>query len=77
MIVVDNYKETIRKRREKECFPIINRGFLWYERLSREQLNELEEWYQAWLDAPETRIIPALPIWVNQKTIKETEEILI
>ena len=76
-MIVNDYAEIIRRRREKECFPIINRGLLWYDRLTQEQLNELDQWYQDWLDAPKTRVIPASPIWVNQKTIKETEEILI
>lgn len=67
----------IRERRERECFPIVNRGFFWYDRLTNKQLNELEEWYQAWLDAPETKCIPSAPSWINDKTYCEKEEILI
>lgn len=55
----------IRRRRESECFPVINRGELWYERLTEEKRQELETWYQAWLDAPETLVIPDLPEWLN------------
>ena len=58
-MIVNDYAEIIRRRREKECFPIINRGLLWYDRLTQEQLNELDQWYQDWLDAPKTRVIPA------------------
>jgi hypothetical protein len=77
MIIEQDYGLILRERRKKECFPIVNRGFLWYNRLTREQLNELDEWYQAWLDAPKTRVVPPLPQWVNSKLEKETEEILL
>lgn len=76
MIAID-YTLEIRERRERECFPIVNRGFLWYNRLTTEQLNELDDWYQAWLDAPATRIIPAKPIWVDSKIDRRDEEILL
>lgn len=59
-------QQDIRKRREKECFPIINRGSLWYEKLSEEQDAELREWYQAWLDAPATLVIPDRPLWLEE-----------
>ena len=80
MIIKDRTANIIRERRKTECFPIVNRGFLWYNRLSNEQLNELDDWYQSWLDAPKTGVIPSLPKWVNSKIDKieiETEEILI
>ena len=57
----------IRLRREKECFSVINRGKLWYNLLSNSQLNELDTWYRAWLDAPETMVIPNKPVWLNKK----------
>lgn len=77
MIVKNDYANILRRRREVECFPIINRGRLWYDRLSREQLNELERWYQKWLDAPKTKVVPPLPSWINDKTTREKEEILL
>lgn len=77
MIIIERNKTNVRARRERECFSVINRGKLWYDRLSNEQLLELEKWYQAWLDATETGVIPARPRWINQKFEKETEEILI
>lgn len=58
--------QLIRKEREKECFPIINRGALWYNKLSEEQKQELSEWYEAWLDAPATGTAPTAPIWLNE-----------
>ena len=54
----------IRHRREAECFPVINRGSLWYDSLSSEQKAELKEWYEAWLDAPETLVVPTKPNWI-------------
>lgn len=57
-------KNQIRERRERECFAIVNRGELWYETLTEEQKAELDAWYQAWLDAPETLVIPEKPEWV-------------
>ena len=67
--------DDIRKRRESECFPIINRSESWKRRLTQEQRTELELWYQGWLDAPETGKIPVTPQWINNKT--KPEEILI
>lgn len=55
----------LRTRREKECFPIINRGGLWYEKLTTEQRTELSSWYEAWLDAPETGTAPENPAWLE------------
>ena len=55
----------LRQKREVECFSVINRGELWYERLTDEQRKELEEWYQAWLDVTETKTEPNRPDWLN------------
>lgn len=55
----------LRNKREEECFPVINRGELWYAKLTAEQKEELSVWYQAWLDAPQTGIIPTKPEWLN------------
>ena len=56
---------------EKECFPVINRGKLWYNLLSASQLSELNAWYTAWLNAPETLEIPKKPEWLNNKLVKQ------
>lgn len=61
----------IRKRRESECFPIVNRGLPWYNCLTVEQRAELNGWYHAWLNATETGIIPSKPSWLNDKIKKE------
>lgn len=58
-------KNDLRKRREQVCFPIINRGQLWYNTLTAAQITELSAWYQAWLDVTETRVVPTAPSWLN------------
>ena len=54
----------LRSHREKVCFPYVNRGYLWYSKLTEEQKEELELWYQAWLDVTETRVEPDMPRWL-------------
>ena len=61
----ENEKELLRVRRLKECFPIINRGDMWYSTLSEEQKIELGVWYQEWLDVTETKIVPNMPSWLK------------
>lgn len=56
--------DEIRNRREAECFPVVNRGQLWYDKLSKKKKEELEQWYQAWLDATNTGVVPAKPAWL-------------
>ena len=57
--------DELRYKREKICFPIINRGALWYEKLSEEQRVELNAWYQAWLNVTETKTAPEMPEWLK------------
>lgn len=67
--------ESLQKKREEICFPVINRGKLWYERLTNEQQGELRQWYQAWLDVTKTLVIPKTPDWINKTLSPEEEEI--
>ena len=60
----NNKFDDLRRRREAECFPIINRGQLWYDTLNEEQKAELKEWYIAWLDVTDTLVIPNKPNWI-------------
>ena len=62
---LEREKQRLRKLREKECFELINRGELWYKRLTDEQKAELDGWYQAWLDVTETLEIPNKPDWLK------------
>lgn len=57
--------ENLRFQREEECFPIINRGQLWYNALTAEQFDELNAWYGAWLDITETKEVPTKPSWLK------------
>lgn len=61
----EKQKEDLRYRRKSECFTIINRGQLWYERLTETQKHQLDEWYSAWLDVTETLTVPEKPSWIN------------
>ena len=70
----DEELHQLRKLRESECFPIINRGKLWYDNLTYEQRAELTDWYFAWLDVTETRVIPRKPSWLTNK-LKRGEQI--
>ena len=57
-------KDTLRLQREIKCFPVINRGQLWYNTLTEQQKAELKEWYIAWLDVTDTLVIPNKPNWL-------------
>lgn len=54
----------LRIKREKICFPIVNRGVLWYNTLTENQKNELNNWYKAWLDVTLTLEEPQIPSWI-------------
>lgn len=58
-------KDHFRRRRETECFPIINRGQLWYDMLTAAQKADLKEWYTAWLNVTETLVAPVKPSWLE------------
>ena len=67
--------KSLRAEREKVCFPIINRGKLWYDTLTPLQLGELKKWYWDWLNVTDTLVKPCAPAWLNDK-IKEEEIVL-
>ena len=55
----------LKDRRYRECFRIIdNRSQLWFNNLTAKQKQELDEWYHAWLDVTETKVIPVKPEWL-------------
>jgi hypothetical protein len=64
-------KNKLRKMREEVCFPVINRGRLWYNKLTTEQFSELHAWYEAWLDVTDSLKIPKTPTWINDKLEQE------
>lgn len=65
----------LRTRRANECFLIVNRGEVWYNKLTEEQKTELSAWYNSWLDVPQVyeqikptdieSIIPKKPTWLK------------
>jgi len=57
--------ENLRSLREEICFPVINRGGLWHERLTADQQKELKKWYLEWLNVTNTKEIPKKPKWIN------------
>lgn len=57
--------QNLRALRENECFSIVNRGQVWYETLSVEQLKDLREWYKNWLNVTETNNVPTKPSWLK------------
>lgn len=66
-VMVDILEDkVIRERRRIECFNFVdNHSQLWWNHLTDEQKEELNKWYEAWLNAPKTRIIPEKPNWIN------------
>lgn len=58
-------EDILRSRREYECFRYINRGNAWYDLLTEQQKIELKEWYQAWLNVTDTKVIPEKPSWLK------------
>lgn len=63
--ILENKKNELRNKREIECFSIINRGKLWYDNLTQEQLEELNKWYNDWLNVTETLEEPVKPEWIK------------
>ena len=69
----DEVLQDLRSLRSEECFPIVNRGQVWYDTLTQQQKYELSVWYNAWLDITEhytenldiSTIIPAKPTWLK------------
>lgn len=55
----------LRRLRERECFPYINRGNLWYSTLNEKELMELNNWYNDWLNVTLSKKIPDKPTWLK------------
>lgn len=66
-VMVDILEDNmIRERRQSECFNFVdNRSQLWWSHLSDERKKELNHWYEEWLEAPKTKIIPEKPKWLE------------
>lgn len=57
--------KSLRRMRERECFSVTDRGYLWYTQLTEQQLTELNKWYKAWLDVTATQVVPQRPEWLK------------
>ena len=64
-MTIDEIEAEVRAKKEEECFSVINRGKLWYDTLTEEQVIELNDWYRKWLDVTETKVIPNKPTWLK------------
>lgn len=63
-LIIDN----LRVQRERECFKYINRSQLWYDTLTKDQLEELQKWYNDWLNVTENinrKSLPKRPEWLK------------
>lgn len=58
ILQAERNKDEIRFERQRVCFPVVNRGQFWYDKLTQSEKDEIREWYQKWLDAPETGVVP-------------------
>ena len=54
----------LRLRREKECFAIVNRGSLYFEQFTPEQMSQIRDWYNSWLEVTKTKAIPEKPNFI-------------
>lgn len=61
----DERKDYLRMVRQSECFRVVDRGRLWYESLTQEQLEEVKTWYEEWLNVTETLTEPQKPSWLQ------------
>lgn len=62
---LEEKKADLRLLRDKECFSVINRGWIWYSCLTLTQWRELRTWYLAWLNVTTTLTIPDCPSWID------------
>lgn len=58
-------KQHFNNVREAVCFKVVNRGGLWYDTLTSQEKYDLLQWYIAWLDAWETKVVPETPTWIK------------
>jgi len=65
-------KDSLRFQRQKECFEIINRGAVYWNKIWDQcdsetvilRNQELKNWYEQWLDITVTKNIPIKPFWI-------------
>ena len=63
----------LRETRSQKCFSIVNRGQMWYNRLTESQKQELQDWYEAWLNVTDTLVEPETPEWLLSPEEQDSE----
>jgi hypothetical protein len=46
----------LRKLRIAECFSVVDRSKIWWDTLSEQQVNEIKDWYNEWLNIPNEQL---------------------
>jgi hypothetical protein len=46
----------LRKLRIVECFSVVDRSKIWWDTLSEQQVNEIKDWYNEWLNIPNEQL---------------------
>ena len=46
----------LRKLRVAECFSVIDRSKIWWDTLSEQQVIEIKDWYNEWLNIPNEQL---------------------
>lgn len=65
-LVCINENAWLRLKRQRKCFDVLdNKSQMWYQMLTDEQTAELKEWYQAWLNVTDTKVMPETPSWIK------------
>lgn len=62
---IEEQKNIIRRLRMNRVFPVINRSQMWFNSLTEQQKQDIQNWYQEWLDAPDNLVIPERPSWLT------------
>jgi len=62
--IKEKYINDLRKLRAIQCFSVVDRSKIWWDTLSEEQVSEIEDWYNEWLDIPNQQLqsVERLPL---------------
>lgn len=65
-VVVKTQVELLQEQRKNECFNVLeSKSKLWYDNLTEVQYNELNTWYNAWLNVTDTLVVPTKPTFLE------------
>ena len=62
--IKEKHINDLRKLRAIQCFSVIDRSKIWWDTLSEEQVSEIKDWYNEWLDIPNQQLqsVERLPL---------------